>query len=155
MHQVGRHSDIHRNRYLPSAMQLTPVIVIHTAAALTALALGPVALWARRGATARPRVHRAAGYAWVTLMVATAISALFIRGGGGPRWGGFGLIHLLIPVTLGMLALSFFYLSRHNIAGHRVLMQRTYIGACAVAGVFTLLPGRLLGDVLWNALRFA
>ncbi len=155
MHQVGLHSDIHRNRYLPSAMQFTPVIAIHTAAALTAVVLGPVALWARRGATTRPRLHRAAGYAWVTLMVATAISALFIQGGAGPRWGGFGLIHLLVPITLGMLALSFFYLFRHNIAGHRALMQRTYLGSCAVAGAFTLLPGRLLGDALWNALRFS
>jgi len=54
-------------------MQLTPIIAIHLSAALGALVLGPVALWARRGhsqriaTTQRPRLHRAAGYAWVTL----------------------------------------------------------------------------------------
>ncbi|MBV7431255.1 MULTISPECIES: DUF2306 domain-containing protein [unclassified Acidovorax] len=133
-------------------MQLTPVIAIHLAAALTATAIGPLALWARKGATQRPRLHRAAGYAWVTLMVATAISAIFISGGNGPRWGSFGLIHLLIPVTLGMLVLSFIYLARRNIAGHRVVMQRIYIGACIVAGGFTLLPGRFLGHSLWSQL---
>ena len=133
-------------------MQLTPVIAIHAAAALAAIAIGPVALWARKGATQRPRLHRAAGYAWVTLMVATAISALFITGGGGPRWGSFGLIHLLIPVTLGMLVLSFVYLARRNIAGHRKAMQRVYFGACVVAGAFTLLPDRLLGHSLWTQL---
>ena len=80
-------------------MQITPVIAIHMAAALAAVAIGPIALWARQGATQRPRIHRAAGYAWVTLMVATAVSALFISGGGGPRLPvGVQLPHL--PVGL-------------------------------------------------------
>ena len=87
-------------------MQITPVIAIHLAAALAAVALGPIALWARQSTTQRPRLHRAAGYAWVTVMVATAVSAIFITGGGGPRWGSFGLIHLFIPVTLGMLVMA-------------------------------------------------
>ncbi len=133
-------------------MQITPVIAIHAAAALAAVAIGPIALWARKGTTQRPRLHRAAGYAWVTLMVATALSALFITGGGGPRWGSFGLIHLLIPVTLVMLALAFVALARRDIAGHRAMMQRVYFGACVVAGAFTLLPGRLLGHTLWSQL---
>ena len=133
-------------------MQLTPVIAIHLAAALAATAIGPIALWARKGATQSPRLHRAAGYAWVTLMVATAISAIFISGGSGPRLGSFGLIHLLIPVTLGLLVLSFVFLARRNIDGHRKTMQRVYIGACVVAGGFTLLPDRFLGHSLWSAL---
>jgi uncharacterized membrane protein len=29
-------------------------------------------------------------------------------------------------------------------------MQFTYIGACIVAGLFTLVPGRYLGDLLWH-----
>lgn len=131
---------------------LTPVIAIHAAAAVAAIVLGPVALWARKGVTQRPRLHRAAGYAWVTLMVATAVSALFITGTTGPRWGRFGLIHLLIPITLGMLALSFVSLAKHNIESHRALMQRTYFGACLVAGAFTLAPERLLGHALWSQL---
>lgn len=60
-------------------MQLPPVIAIHMSAALAALAIGPIALWARQSAVQRPRLHRAAGYAWVTLMLACALSALFIR----------------------------------------------------------------------------
>ena len=136
-------------------MQLTPVIAIHLAAALAATAIGPLALWARKGRTQRPRLHRAAGYAWVTLMVATAVSALFITGGGGPRWGSFGLIHLLIPLTLGMLVVSFVFLARRNVVGHSKTMQYIYVGACVVAGGFTLLPDRLLGQSLWTALGVA
>ncbi|MDD2547403.1 MAG: DUF2306 domain-containing protein [Burkholderiaceae bacterium] len=133
-------------------MSITPTIAIHLAAALAATALGPVALWARLGRKTHPRLHRAAGYAWVTLMVATAVSALFIRGDQGPRLAGFGPIHLLIPLTLGMLVLSFRSLLRGNIQGHRKTMQGVYVGACVVAGVFTLLPQRFLGHWLWTQL---
>ena len=43
--------------YVPT---LNPVIVIHLTSALAGLALGPVVLWARKGAIQRPRLHRAA-----------------------------------------------------------------------------------------------
>lgn len=135
-----------------STLHFTPAIAIHASAALAATAIGPVALWARRGRAQRPRLHRAAGYAWVTLMVAAAVSALFIQATLGPRWGGFGPIHLFIPVTLGMLVLAFRYLLRGNIAGHRQTMQRLYLGACVIAGFFTLLPGRLLGQLVGTQL---
>jgi uncharacterized membrane protein len=131
-------------------MQITPVIAIHMAAALAAVAIGPVALWARKGRAQRPRLHRAAGYAWVTLMVAVAVSAIFISGNQGPRLGGFGLIHLLIPVTLGFIALSFYFLLRGNVSAHRRIMQGAYVGSCLVAGAFTLLPNRFLGQWLWT-----
>lgn len=137
-------------------MQLTPVIAIHLSAALAALALGPVALWARRGQargqarTLRPRLHRAAGYAWVTLMLATAISALFIRDYALPNLGGYTPIHLFVPFTLGGLYLAFVQLLRGNVQGHRTSMIGLYLGACVTAGAFTLLPGRYLGQLVWG-----
>jgi uncharacterized membrane protein len=130
-------------------MSLTPLLAVHVAAAIGAVVTGPVALWARKGRQQRPRLHRAFGHAWVTLMIATALSALFIRGGQLPNIAGFSPIHLLVPVVLGMLTLSFWFLAKGNIAGHKRTMQRLYIGACLVAGAFTLLPGRLLGRLLW------
>lgn len=133
-------------------MQTTPIIAIHLTAAVAATMLGPIALWARRSGAARPRLHRAAGYAWVTFMLVTALSAVFIQGDKGPRFAGFGLVHLLIPVTVAMLFLSFRHLLRGNITGHRKTMQRLYLGACVVAGAFTLLPDRLLGHYLWSSL---
>lgn len=133
-------------------MQLTPLIAVHMTAALGAIATGPVALWARKGATPRPKLHRAFGYAWVTLMIVTAVSAIFIRNSELAMFAGFSPIHLLIPVTLGMLTLAFWFLAKGNITGHRKTMQRLYIGACAVAGAFTLLPGRYLGHLVWSTL---
>jgi uncharacterized membrane protein len=133
-------------------MQLTPIIAVHMTAAILAVATGPVALWARKGRLQRPRLHRAFGYAWVTLMLVTAVSAIFIRDFGLPNLGGYTPIHLLIPVTLVALFGAFWFLARGNIAGHRKTMQRLYIGACLVAGLFTLLPGRYLGHMLWGQL---
>ena len=39
-----------------------------------------------------------------------------------------------------------------DIPRHRKTMQQIYIGACLVAGVFTLLPQRYLGKLLWTQL---
>lgn len=131
---------------------LHPAVAIHLCAALAATAIGPLALWARRRQAQRPRLHRAAGYAWVTLMVMVAISALFITGSTGPRWNGLGPIHLLVPITLGTLLASFTCLVRGKLLGHRRCMQGLYIGACLMAGAFTLLPNRLLGH--WLGAQF-
>lgn len=131
-------------------MNLTPLIAVHMTAALGAIALGPVALWARRSAAQRPKLHRAFGYAWVTLMVVTATSAIFISGDKGFRIAGFSAIHLLVPVTFFMLYRAFVFLARQNINGHRKTMQGLYLGACVIAGAFTLLPDRYLGHLVWT-----
>jgi len=130
-------------------MSLAPEIAIHVTAALGAVVIGPVALWARKGGQERPKLHRAAGYAWVTLMLIAAISAVFIRSSGLPNIAGFSPIHLLIPVVFGMLFLAFWFLAKGKIRGHRMTMQGLYIGGCLVAGAFTLMPGRLLGELIW------
>jgi uncharacterized membrane protein len=131
-------------------MQLTPTIAVHMTAALGAVALGPVALWARLGRQQRPRLHRAVGFTWVALMLVTAISALFIRDFRLPNIAGYTPIHLLVPFTLVTLVGAFHALAKGNIRAHRSRMQMLYVGACLVAGAFTLLPGRYLGDLLWS-----
>ncbi|MBV8625762.1 MAG: DUF2306 domain-containing protein [Herbaspirillum sp.] len=131
-------------------MQLTPIIAIHLAAALSAVLLGPFALWARLGRIVRPRWHRALGYAWTTCMVAAAVSAMFIRDDRLPNFAGLTPIHLLVPLTLLALYRAFAALARADIAGHRRCMQRLYIGACLVTGSLTLLPSRYLGQLVWG-----
>lgn len=133
-------------------MELTPLIAVHMTAAITATVIGPVALWARMGRTQRPRLHRAFGYAWVTLMIVTAISAIFIRDFTLPNIAGYTPIHLLVPFTLFGLLGAIVYMLRGDITRHRKTMQQVYIGACLVAGAFTLLPGRYLGRLLWTQL---
>ncbi len=129
-------------------MTLTPLIAIHMSAAIAATVIGPFALWARLGRQQHPRLHRAFGYAWVTLMVVTAASAMFIRDFRLPNLAGFTPIHLLVPVTALGLVGAFWLLARGNVNGHRKTMVGLYLGACLVAGAFTLLPGRYLGDLV-------
>lgn len=131
-------------------MPLTPLIAVHMTAALLAVATGPVALWARKGRLQRPRLHRAFGYAWVTLMLVTASTALFIRDFHLPNLAGYTPIHLLIAVTGFFLFRAFQALARGDIATHRSTMQRLYFSACVVAGLFTLLPQRYLGQLIWG-----
>jgi uncharacterized membrane protein len=136
-------------------MQLTPIIAIHMTAALAAVATGPIALWARRSRAQHPRLHRAFGYAWVTFMIVTAVSAVFIRDFDLPNIAGYTPIHVLVPVTLASLAIAFWRLARRDIRGHRIVMQQLYFWACIVAGSLTLLPQRYLGQVVWGGLGIA
>lgn len=129
---------------------LPPAVAIHLSASLGALVLGPVALWARRTGAAHPRLHRAAGYAWVTLMLASALSALAIRDFRLPNLGGYTLIHGLVPVTFFGLFGAFWFLARQDIQGHRKAMRALYFQACIGAGLFTLLPSRFLGQLVWG-----
>ena len=131
-------------------MQMTPVIAIHMSAALTALAIGPIALWARQSAVQRPRLHRAFGYAWVTCMLGAAFSGVFIRDFRLPNIAGYTPIHMLIVLTLVSLWTAFRAIARGNLKAHRITMQWLYVGACLIAGGFTLLPSRYLGKLLWH-----
>jgi uncharacterized membrane protein len=127
---------------------MSPLIAVHMTAALLAIATGPVALWARKGPRQHPKLHRAFGYAWVTLMLITAISAIFIRDFRLPNIAGYTFIHILVPVVLVLLFVAFRMLALGNVRGHRQTMQRLYFGACVVAGSFTLLPNRFLGQLV-------
>jgi len=131
-------------------MPLSPLIAIHMTFALSAVALGPFALWARLGSVVRQHWHRAFGYAWLTCMIGAALSAAFIRSTNPMSIGGFSLIHLLIPLTLIGLWRGIAYLAQGNIRGHQITMQTIYVMACIVTCLFTLTPGRFLGRMLWG-----
>lgn len=128
---------------------LSPQIIIHLAAAISATVLGPFALWARLSGKQRPKLHRAFGYAWVTLMLATAITAIFIKSSFA-FWLHFSWIHLLIPVTLISLFFAFWFLVKGKIQAHKFTMISLYVNACLITGALTLLPGRFLGQFIWG-----
>ena len=131
-------------------MQLTPLIAVHMTAAIGAVVLGPFALWARMGSMQRAWLHRAAGYAYVTFMLLAAFTSVFIRDFQLPNLHGFTWIHLLVPVTLISLCVAFRALIRRDFVTHRITMQTLYVSACLIAGGFTLLPSRYLGQLIWH-----
>ena len=126
---------------------LSTPILIHLGFALSALALGPLALRSRKGSP----LHRAAGYTWVLLMLAAALSSLFIRNFKGLNLWGYTPIHLLSLLTFVGITSAILAVVQRRISAHRKAMWSTYLGACVVAGLFTLLPSRLLGEWLWHS----
>jgi uncharacterized membrane protein len=124
---------------------LPPAVVVHLAVALGALVLGPVALGLRKGT----RGHRGLGYAWVTLMLLAAVSSIFIRDYKLPNLAGYTPIHVLTFVTIVALVGGIWAITQRQIVRHRRIMQFTY-ASLLTAGLFTLLPHRYLGSLLWH-----
>ena len=124
-------------------MAAPPVIQLHVAAAMTALAIGTVLLIGVKGT----RLHRTLGWAWVVAMGTTAISSLFIR---AINPGGFSLIHLLSGWTIVALPMAVYAARRHRVAIHRRAMTGMFVGGLIVAGLFTFLPGRLMWAVFFG-----
>ena len=123
-----------------------PVVFFHLLTALAALPLGALVLARRKGNAS----HKALGWAWVLMMGSTAVASAFIRDYQMPNLLGFTPIHgftLLVAVNLPR---GIWYIRRGNVVAHRKTMRSLYIGACVLAGVFTLLPGRFLGNLLWR-----
>ena len=127
-------------------MSLNPVIAIHLSLALAALAIGPVALTARKGS----RLHRSFGYAWVTLMLGTALTSVLIRDTGLPNLAGYTPIHILTVITFIGIGRGLWQVAHGRIAEHRRSMRMVYFGGCIGAGLFALAPSRFLGHWLWH-----
>jgi uncharacterized membrane protein len=121
----------------------TPIIVTHMVAALAALALGSYVFLTPKGTVA----HRLAGRVWAVLMLITAISTWWIRSSGSFSW-----IHILSVITVVVLAAAIRFAIQGNIARHQRLMKGLFNGGLVIAGVFTLLPQRLLGHAVWTTL---
>jgi len=123
-----------------SPPQFTLLISAHALAAGLALPLGAIILWRRKGDSN----HRWMGRAWFTLMTFVAAGSFGIRASGHYSW-----IHGLSTFTLVMLALGLYAARTGRIAQHKRIVQGLYFGALIIAGLFTLLPNRLLGHWLW------
>ncbi len=121
-----------------------PPIPWHAFAAFAALAVGGVQLALPKG-TMR---HRVLGYAWVALMLVIAISSFWIQ--QIRLIGPFSPIHLLSILVLITVPLAVWHAHNHRVAKHRKAMISLYVFALIGAGVFTLLPGRIMHAVVFG-----
>src|SRR3979490_3464415 len=124
--------------------QAGPVIQLHAFAALAAFALGIVQLAAPKGTLP----HRTLGWIWIALMAMVAGSSFWIH--QIRLLGPWSPIHLLSIFTLAMLPLGVWMAHRHRVADHRRIMIYTFSGALVIAGLFTLLPGRIMHAVVFG-----
>jgi uncharacterized membrane protein len=122
----------------------SPAIQLHAFAAMAAFALGIVQLSAPKGTIP----HRARGWIWVVLLLAVSISAFWIH--SIRLWGPWSPIHLLAIFTLIMLPIAVLHARRHRVKQHRWAMTAIFFGALVVAGLFTLVPGRIMHAVAFG-----
>jgi len=131
---------------LATLFEQHPLIALHLACALLALLAGSVLMSRPKGT----QTHRALGWAFVALLGVATLSSAFIRDQRLPNLAGFTAIHLLTVVTAVFLPLGVWHIRHGQLEAHRRTMTRLFIGACVVAGLFALVPGRFLGDLLWK-----
>jgi uncharacterized membrane protein len=81
-------------------------------------------------------------------MLAVSISAFFIH--ELRIWGPWSPIHLLAVFTLVMLPLAVWCARRHEVAQHKRAMAALFAGALLIAGLFALLPGRVMHAVVFS-----
>lgn len=123
-----------------------PIIFLHLVTAIGALAVG-IYLMSRRKGTAS---HRLLGWIWVALMGTTTVASAFIRDHQLPNIAGITPIHLLTLLVAINLPYAIWAIRQGRVEQHRRAMKGMFIGGCVLAGVFTLLPGRFLGHLLWH-----
>ena len=129
---------------LAPLLEAPGTIPLHAFAAMAAFALGIVQFAAPKGTLP----HRTIGWIWVALMAVVAASSFWIH--EIRLVGPFSPIHLLSIFTLVMLPLAVWRAHTHRVADHRRIMILMFAGALVVAGLFTLLPGRIMHRVVFG-----
>jgi uncharacterized membrane protein len=126
--------------FLAPLLAASAIIQFHVAVALVSVLLSLVQLL---GAKFGMR-HKVVGWAFVASMAGTAVSSFWIMGRGH-----FSPIHILSVVTLVSLPVAVVARRQGNIRRHSIAMLGVTAGLL-VAGLFTLLPGRIMGRVIFG-----
>ena len=118
-------------------------VIAHLSTVLVALPLGVSQLVLPKG-TFR---HRTVGYIWVTLMVVTALISFAIH---GLNPNGLSWIHIFSVLTLVTAPLIVLYARRGQVEKHRGAVLGLMLGGLVIAGLFTFIPGRALGQLVFR-----
>src|ERR1700733_1834233 len=129
---------------LAPLLNAAPAIPLHAFAAMAAFVLGLFQFAAPKGTLP----HRTLGWIWVALMLSVAISSFWIH--QIRLVGLWSPIHLLSIFVLFTVPLGVWRAHRHQVADHRLIMTLIFSGALVIAGLFTLLPGRIMHAVVFG-----
>ena len=129
---------------LAPLLAASPVIQLHAFAALGAAGLALHQFFGTQGTP----VHRVLGYVWVALMASAAASSFFIH--SIRSVGPFSVIHLLSIFVLGNLVRAILAARAGRITEHRKTMRGLALYGLLVAGLFTMLPGRIMHAVVFG-----
>jgi uncharacterized membrane protein len=132
---------------LEPLLNASPAIQFHVATVVPAALIGGIMLLMRKGTS----LHRMAGRLWIALMVLTALSSFFIHEIN--LVGGFSPIHILSVMVLVSAAEVVRSARRRDFVRHQRLVKSLYFGAIGIAGLFTLLPGRIMHEVVFTPVQ--
>jgi uncharacterized membrane protein len=118
-------------------------VIAHLTTVLAALPLGLSQLVLPKG-TIR---HRVVGYVWLGLMVFTALVSFAIH---TLNKNGLSPIHLFSVLTLVTAPVIAYAARKGNVEAHRRAVLGLMGGGLVIAGLFTLIPGRALGQLVWG-----
>jgi uncharacterized membrane protein len=122
------------------------VVIAHLATVLLALPLGVSQLVLPKG-TMR---HRIVGYIWCALMTITAIVSFSVH---VINPGHLSLIHIFSVMTLVFIPPIILFARAGNVARHQRSVLGLMLGSLVIAGLFTFVPGRVLGDLVQGWFR--
>jgi uncharacterized membrane protein len=119
-------------------------IQIHVLAVTPAALLGAYLLIRQKGTPG----HRLLGKIWLGLMAFAAMSSFFIH--RIDMFYGLSPIHLLSAYVLigGWRAIA--AARRHDVRAHKRIVMGLYFGGIIGAGLFTLVPGRIMNEVAFS-----
>ena len=120
----------------------THPIPLHAIMAIIAIILGGIQLSMKKGGA----IHKFLGRIWVGIMMFVAITSFFIH--EIKLWGAYSPIHLLSLWTIFILGVGVYYARVGNIKRHKQVMIATYFFALILTGFFTLMPGRVMHQIL-------
>ena len=118
-------------------------VQIHLAVVLPALVVG-IVMWRRKKGTPS---HKYIGRVFVLLMLAAAISALFIR---QINSGSFSFIHLFVPLTFFGAFNAVYYIRKRDIKRHVKAVKGMFWGALLIPGILSFFPGRTMWMMLFG-----
>ncbi|EJZ19621.1 DUF2306 domain-containing protein [Rhizobium sp. Pop5] len=119
-------------------------VQFHVAAVTPAALLGAYILLNPKGTP----LHRLLGKIWMALMAVTAISSFFIHQIN--LFHGFSPIHLLSIATLFGSWNAIAAARRGDIRRHKRMVASLYFGGIVLAGLFTLVPSRIMHRVVFT-----
>ena len=119
-------------------------IQLHAFAAMSAFVLGIVQFTAPKGTLP----HRTVGFIWLALMLTVALSSFWIH--EIRVWGPWSPIHLISIYVLIMIPTAIYFARTHKIRGHARTVIGMFLGGLVIAGLFTLVPGRIMHAVAFG-----
>ena len=94
--------------------------------------------------------HRLLGKIYMSLMMITAVTTLFMPAQVGPQFlSHFGYLHLFSILTIYSVPTALIAIRKGQVNKHKWKMVLLYFGAIVIAGGFTFVPGRYMYELFF------